>query len=79
MDPKVDKLVRKTALVASVTAAYFLLTSDYGNQPNILDPIKDKILSAESTVKGFIFGSKKESQVSKGGGEVVTPAAEKQP
>ncbi|RZC57069.1 hypothetical protein C5167_004374 [Papaver somniferum] len=79
MDPKADKLVRKTAMVASVTAAYFLLTSDYGNQPNILDPIKSKILSAESTVKEFIFGPKKESQVSKVGGEVVTPAAEKQP
>ncbi|KAI3973063.1 hypothetical protein MKX01_019721 [Papaver californicum] len=38
MDSNVDKLVRKTAMVASVTAAYFLLTSDYGNQPNILDP-----------------------------------------
>ncbi|KAI3974911.1 hypothetical protein MKX01_005022 [Papaver californicum] len=79
MDPKVDKLVRKTAMVASVTAAYFLLTSDYGNQPNILDPIKNKILSAESSVKEFIFGSRKESQVSKGGGEVETHAAGKQP
>ncbi|KAI3872975.1 hypothetical protein MKW92_039719 [Papaver armeniacum] len=79
MDPKADKLVRKTAMVASVTAAYFLLTSDYGNQPNILDPIKNKILSVESTVKEFIFGPKKESQVSKVGGEVATPAAEKQP
>ncbi|KAI3837811.1 hypothetical protein MKW98_004869 [Papaver atlanticum] len=46
MDPKDDKLVRKTTMVASVTAAYFLLTSDYGNQPNILDPIYE-----------FFFGS----------------------
>ncbi|KAK1290706.1 hypothetical protein QJS10_CPB18g01569 [Acorus calamus] len=38
MDPVKDKLVRRTAMVASVTAAYFLLTADYGAQPNALDP-----------------------------------------
>ncbi|MCL7044065.1 hypothetical protein MKW94_029169 [Papaver nudicaule] len=79
MDPKADKLVKRTAMIASVTAGYFLLTSDYGNQPNILDPIKNKILSAQSSVKEFFFGSKKESQVSKAGGEVETHAAKKQP
>ncbi|KAI3987384.1 hypothetical protein MKX01_042388 [Papaver californicum] len=41
--------------------------------------IKNKILSAESSVKEFSFGPKKESQVSKGGGEVETRAARKQP
>ncbi|KAK1313138.1 hypothetical protein QJS10_CPA06g00314 [Acorus calamus] len=57
MDPMKDKLVRRTAMVASVTAAYFLLTADYGAQPNALDPIKKAILSAEKSAKNFLFGS----------------------
>ncbi|KAK1266673.1 hypothetical protein QJS04_geneDACA000423 [Acorus gramineus] len=57
MDPMKDKLVRRTAMVASVTAAYFLLTADYGAQPNALDPIKKAILSAEQSAKNFLFGS----------------------
>ncbi|KAI3888664.1 hypothetical protein MKW92_011648, partial [Papaver armeniacum] len=39
--------------------------------------IKNKLLSVESVVKGFIFVLEKETQVSKVGGEVATPAAEK--
>lgn len=39
MNPYVDKLVRRTTMVATVTAAYFLLTADYGPEPNVLDPV----------------------------------------
>ncbi|PRQ58057.1 hypothetical protein RchiOBHm_Chr1g0355061 [Rosa chinensis] len=66
MNPQVDKLVRRTTIVATITASYFLLTADYGSEPNVLDPIKKAIQSAESSVKDFIFGSKTqppESQV----------------
>ncbi|CDP08828.1 unnamed protein product [Coffea canephora] len=59
MNPNSDKLVRRTAMVASVTASYFLLTADYGPEPNVLDPIKNAILSAERSVKEFIFGPSK--------------------
>ncbi|XP_021904566.1 uncharacterized protein LOC110819615 [Carica papaya] len=58
MNPRTDKLVRRTTMVATVTASYFLLTADYGPEPNALDPIKKAILSAESSFKEFIFGSK---------------------
>ncbi|KAK6141029.1 hypothetical protein DH2020_025230 [Rehmannia glutinosa] len=61
MDPKTDKLVRRTTMVATVTASYFLLTADYGPEPNFLDPLKNAILSAERSVKEFIFGPKKET------------------
>ncbi|RDX74901.1 hypothetical protein CR513_45291 [Mucuna pruriens] len=62
MNPRTEKLVRRLTIVTTVTASYFLLTADYGPQPNALDPIKKQILSAQSTVKGYILGSKKESQ-----------------
>ncbi|KAF3441339.1 hypothetical protein FNV43_RR15253 [Rhamnella rubrinervis] len=62
MKPQTDKLVRRTTMVATVTASYFLLTADYGPEPNALDPIKKAIVSAESSVKEFIFGSKNQSQ-----------------
>ncbi|KAK4364238.1 hypothetical protein RND71_015596 [Anisodus tanguticus] len=39
MDPRIDKLVRRTTMVATLTASYFLLTADYGPEPNILDPL----------------------------------------
>ncbi|KVH97241.1 uncharacterized protein LOC112523390 [Cynara cardunculus var. scolymus] len=70
MNPNTDKLVRRTTMVATVTAAYFLLTADYGPEPNVLDPIKNTIQSAEQSVKKFIFGSKEEAK---------KPAAEKHP
>ncbi|XP_019056576.1 PREDICTED: uncharacterized protein LOC104801441 [Tarenaya hassleriana] len=60
MDPRTDKIVRRTTMVATVVASYFLLTADYGPEPNVLDPIKRRILSAQDSLKGFIFGSKKE-------------------
>ncbi|KAJ9171367.1 hypothetical protein P3X46_014750 [Hevea brasiliensis] len=60
MNPKTDKIVRRTTMVATAVASYFLLTADYGPEPNAFDPIKKAILSAESSVKDFIFGSKKE-------------------
>ncbi|KAL3536826.1 hypothetical protein ACH5RR_000192 [Cinchona calisaya] len=62
MNSKSDKLVRRTTMVATATASYFLLTADYGPEPNALDPIKNAILSAENSVKDFIFGPKKGTQ-----------------
>ncbi|CAN4125078.1 unnamed protein product [Withania somnifera] len=59
MNPRTDKLVRRTTMVATVTASYFLLTADYGPEPNVLDPIKNAILSAERSLKESIFGPKK--------------------
>ncbi|KAK7816095.1 hypothetical protein CFP56_022831 [Quercus suber] len=38
VNPQTDKLVRRTTMVATVTASYFLLTADYGSEPNALDP-----------------------------------------
>ncbi|KAF8380248.1 hypothetical protein HHK36_027731 [Tetracentron sinense] len=67
MDPKIDKVVRITTVVATVTVSYFLLTADYGPEPNVLDPIKKAIQSTEQSVKGFFFGLKKGSQESEGG------------
>ncbi|XWS77043.1 hypothetical protein CRYUN_Cryun01aG0229200 [Craigia yunnanensis] len=64
MNPQADKLVRRTTMVATVTASYFLLTADYGPEPNVLDPIKKTILSTQSSLKEFIFGSRKEHQES---------------
>ncbi|KAK4266830.1 hypothetical protein QN277_023699 [Acacia crassicarpa] len=65
MNSKTDKLVKRITMVATVTASYFLLTADYGPEPNVLDPIKRGILSAENSVKDYIFGSKVETQESK--------------
>lgn len=39
MNPRTDKLVRRITMVATVTASYFLLTADYGPEPNVLDPV----------------------------------------
>ncbi|XP_012475199.1 uncharacterized protein LOC105791604 [Gossypium raimondii] len=62
MNPQADKLVRRITMVATVTASYFLLTADYGPEPNVLDPIKKSILSAQSSLKEFIAGSSREEQ-----------------
>ncbi|XP_060205037.1 uncharacterized protein LOC132632908 isoform X1 [Lycium barbarum] len=59
MNPRTDKLVRRTTMVATVTASYFLLTADYGPEPNVLDPIKNAIQSAEHSLKESIFRPKK--------------------
>ncbi|CAO2835641.1 unnamed protein product [Amaranthus hypochondriacus] len=59
MNPNTDKLIRRITMVGTVVAAYFLLTADYGPQPNVLDPIKNTILSAERSAKDFIFGNRK--------------------
>ncbi|OMO78744.1 hypothetical protein CCACVL1_14140 [Corchorus capsularis] len=64
MNPKADKLVRRTTMVATVTASYFLLTADYGPEPNALGPIKKAILSAQNSVKEFVLGPSKEHQES---------------
>ncbi|KAD4982703.1 hypothetical protein R6Q59_002329 [Mikania micrantha] len=65
MNPKTDKLVRRTTMVATLTAAYFLLTADYGPEPNVLDPIKSAIQSGEQSVKNIFFGSKQGVQETK--------------
>lgn len=39
MGPNTDKLVRRTTMVATITASYFLLTADYVPEPNALDPV----------------------------------------
>ncbi|CAL0315092.1 unnamed protein product [Lupinus luteus] len=62
LNRKTEKLLKTVTIVSTVTASYFLLTADYGPQPNALDPIKKRILSAETTVKEYFLGSKKESQ-----------------
>ncbi|XP_030541042.1 uncharacterized protein LOC115748631 [Rhodamnia argentea] len=76
MNPRTDKLVRRTTMVATITASYFLLTADYGPEPNALDPIKKAILSAENRVKGFVFGSSekpRESHLGNLGGSRDSP------
>ncbi|KAL1199992.1 hypothetical protein V5N11_007201 [Cardamine amara subsp. amara] len=60
MNPQTDKVVRRTTMVATAVASYFLLTGDYGPEPNVLDPIKKKILSAQDSLKQFIFRTKGE-------------------
>ncbi|KAG9142041.1 hypothetical protein Leryth_022468 [Lithospermum erythrorhizon] len=62
MDPKMDKLVRRTTIASTIVVSYVLLTADYGPQPNALDPIKNAILSTEQSVKKFFFGPRKESE-----------------
>ncbi|KAK7394779.1 hypothetical protein VNO78_15318 [Psophocarpus tetragonolobus] len=62
MNPQADMVVRRITMVATITASYFLLTADYGTEPTVLDPIKKRLLSAENTVKKYIFGPQKEAQ-----------------
>ncbi|KAL1367612.1 hypothetical protein HN51_021672 [Arachis hypogaea] len=63
LSPKTKKLVKRVTIAATVIASYFLLTADYGPQPNALDPpVKKQILLNQSTMKEYIFGSKRESQ-----------------
>ncbi|THU60238.1 hypothetical protein C4D60_Mb07t10530 [Musa balbisiana] len=57
MDPRTDKLIRRTAMAGTVTAAYFLITADYGPQDHALLPITRAIKSMESSLKRFVFGS----------------------
>lgn len=39
-------------MVATITASYFLLTADYGPEPNVLDPVSrhSSFFSFESSV-----------------------------
>ncbi|KAG6517771.1 hypothetical protein ZIOFF_021169 [Zingiber officinale] len=39
IDRRTDKLIRRTAMVGTATAAYLLLTADYGPQDNALLPV----------------------------------------
>ncbi|CAA0154815.1 unnamed protein product [Arabidopsis thaliana] len=59
MNPQIEKVVKVTSVVATAVVSYFLLTADYGSEPNALDPIRQRILSAQDSVKEFIFPSKK--------------------
>ncbi|CAH8316423.1 unnamed protein product [Eruca vesicaria subsp. sativa] len=59
MNPQVDKVVRRTTMVATAVASYLLLTADYGPEPNALDPIKQRIVSAQDSVKELFFPSSK--------------------
>jgi len=34
-----EKVVRRVTMVATITASYFLLTADYGPEPNLFDPV----------------------------------------
>ncbi|KNA17629.1 hypothetical protein SOVF_078510 [Spinacia oleracea] len=67
MNPNTDKLIRRTTMIGTAVAAYFLLTADYGPQPNVLDPIKKRIQSAERSAKEFIFGTRKRPKESDAG------------
>jgi hypothetical protein len=40
VDARTEKLIRRTTMVGTATAAYFLLTSDFGPHPNALDPVR---------------------------------------
>ncbi|KAL8541203.1 hypothetical protein ACS0TY_002454 [Phlomoides rotata] len=79
MDPKIVKLVRTTTVIATATVSYFLLTADYGPQPNFLDPIKNLILSTEQSVKEFIFGGRNKETPQSEIGKAPPTAADKPP
>lgn len=55
INPKTDKLVRRLTIAATITASYFLLTADYGPQPNALDPVSFSFFSFFSSFKATIF------------------------
>ncbi|KAL9245352.1 hypothetical protein vseg_019014 [Gypsophila vaccaria] len=62
MNQNTDKLIKRTTMVGTLVASYFLLTADYGPQPNVLDPIRNAILSAQRSMKEFILGTKKREE-----------------
>ncbi|KAL9304692.1 hypothetical protein AtEden1_Chr1g0000821 [Arabidopsis thaliana] len=41
MNPQIEKVVKVTSVVATAVVSYFLLTADYGPEPNALDPLLD--------------------------------------
>ncbi|WOL13319.1 hypothetical protein Cni_G22089 [Canna indica] len=67
IDPRTDKLIRRTTMVGTVTAAYFLLSADYGLQDYALRPfqIKRAIESAKSSLKKYVFGSARTQECEK--------------
>jgi hypothetical protein len=40
--PRSGRIVRRTAMIGAATAAYLLLTADYG--PDFLDPVRTVLL-----------------------------------
>ncbi|CAK7348083.1 unnamed protein product [Dovyalis caffra] len=49
MNPQTDKIVRRTTMVATAVASYFLLTADYGPEPNAFEPPFKPPLSLSSS------------------------------
>lgn len=43
-------------MVATATASYFLLTADYGAEPNALDPVSSHIFYVFSKFSYFFWG-----------------------
>uniref|UniRef100_J3MVA9 Uncharacterized protein n=1 Tax=Oryza brachyantha TaxID=4533 RepID=J3MVA9_ORYBR len=58
-----DRIVRRTAMIGAATAAYFLLTADYG--PDYPNPIRKAIEASPQYVKDlsiFQYGTRKKNQ-----------------
>ncbi|KAL2892219.1 Protein translocation protein SEC63 [Bienertia sinuspersici] len=55
MNPNTDKLIRRTTMIGTVVAAYFLLTADYGSQPNVLDPVRTSFWDLTLFLQSFDF------------------------
>ncbi|KAK7840558.1 uncharacterized protein LOC136070919 [Quercus suber] len=51
VNPQTNKLVRRTTMVATLTASYFLLTADYGSEPNALSLFEGLVGCEESVEK----------------------------
>ncbi|KAL0918266.1 hypothetical protein M5K25_010265 [Dendrobium thyrsiflorum] len=63
VDPRTERLVRRTTMVAAVAATYFLLAADYGTQDSAFGPVKRITESVKLSAKRFIFNSDKEDQL----------------
>uniref|UniRef100_A0A0D9XAW0 Uncharacterized protein n=1 Tax=Leersia perrieri TaxID=77586 RepID=A0A0D9XAW0_9ORYZ len=47
--PRSDRIVRRTAMIGGATAAYFLLTADYG--PDYPNPIRKAMEASPQSIK----------------------------
>ncbi|KQJ99377.1 hypothetical protein BRADI_3g42925v3 [Brachypodium distachyon] len=61
MDPRAERVVRRTAMVGAVTAAYLLLTADYG--PNYPNPVKKVMESSALPFKDLMFRSGQDARL----------------
>ncbi|KAF0898412.1 hypothetical protein E2562_007250 [Oryza meyeriana var. granulata] len=61
MEPRsTDRIVRRTAMIGAATAAYFLLTADYG--PDYPNPIRKAMEASPQYIKDlsiFQYGPRK--------------------